>query len=127
MDKIQIKVQNEAQNMIVGGKQHSLFNSVTSNNPSLLQEQPLQIHAQNEMSFGGGQKLQSEIYIEIDSEEPQLNQVTGMPTVEEPQLKQIAYSQMPAPEFPINTQSTKLNSHLYGPHLTPCCKQFYNC
>jgi hypothetical protein len=110
MNNIRIDIQNAAQNMIVGSKQHALFNPVASNNPALI----------------------------TSTQAP--NMSVPMPTPEYSQIKVVGIDmgsddqnatavcvrQTHVPNMPIGGSDggRGLNSQLYGSLLSLCSKQF---
>jgi hypothetical protein len=110
MDSITINnLQNEAQNMIIGSKQHALFQGVT-NNPSLLSNTQVQ---EPEMSCVPAPEVRSvsisgpggSIEAIAVADKSEMNDVTGFGS-------RMGYS-------------SSHNNHLYG-MLSPCNKQYGN-
>jgi hypothetical protein len=129
MNEIEIKdVQNVAQNMIVGSKQHTLFNSVTSNNPNLVTTAPASTPEYGEIDPAGERGLEiSKISVSTpDGQSLSAVAVTGTGTPgpkpgccsnggESVGMGENLTGGIEAPKG--------LNSQLYG-MLKPCSKQF---
>jgi hypothetical protein len=105
MNEVEIKnLQNVAQNMIVGSKQHALFKPVLGNNPPLLS-------CSKQASEHKPESGVEVVRVEVDDEGAKMEIVAMDGDVQ---------GGMDAPK---DTAPSGLNSHLYGP-LTPCPKQF---
>jgi hypothetical protein len=135
MQEIEIKdVQNIAQNMIVGSKQHTLFDSVRSNNPNLISGGNSAAPEYGEAEPAGEEGL-SISKISVDTGGGKLTAVAVGKTGE---------GNLAAPAAPVGAGGAPhtsgdvgmgenlssiaaapqgLNSHLYG-MLKPCSKQY---
>lgn len=108
MDKVEINIQNEAKNMIIGSKQHTLFKCVASINPALLSTtSAVPEYGEAEPAGETGLTIQA---VSIACPE--------CPKTEQQKAPDVAAG------ADQNTQgSSGHNSQLYGP-LKPCSKQF---
>lgn len=119
MNEIEIKdVQNVAKNMIVGSKQHSLFNSVVGNNPSLVSGQSSPEPEQCVNQDMDQEQGDNEISIQKVSVSNNDDGSTTMSSVK----KSISVDGVFAGSD--SSPSGNHNKHLHG-MLKPCNKQFF--
>lgn len=116
MNEIEIKdVQNVAQNMIVGSKQHSLFKTVINNNPSLISDKP----SACEYTVSNEEGLEiAQMSVNSGNKSFEAVAVTGFA---KPECRNGNIGTNP--NNVVNNAPRGLNSQLYG-MLKPCKKQF---
>jgi hypothetical protein len=122
MNEIEIKdIQNVAQNMIVGSKQHTLFDCVKSNNPNLICGGESAAPEYGEAEPAGEEGL-SISKISVDSGE---GRVAAVSVVKTGGATPHVSGDVGMGDNLSNIQAAPkgLNSHLYG-LLKPCGKQF---
>jgi hypothetical protein len=122
MNNIEIKdVQNVAKNMTVSNKQHSLFQSVQSNNPPLISGG----ESIPEPTFSGESDAISVSKVEVDVGDKSVSAMSVSKEIDSP-ASTPGSSMISNLVSRLNDRcgcSTNLNSHLYGV-LKPCKKQF---
>lgn len=123
MDNIEIRdIQNVAQNMFVGSKQHALFRPVVGNNPNLL--------SSGNTPCGYDAVEEPDTKVEISKDTPEQSSFVSVSVSKVPEMSQSPRMRTPRPDDIVGgldsiRSKRSLNSHLYG-MLKPCPRQFYN-